>query len=162
MTGQAVPQATDSRVERLRDALMDDARERVDDLGEDLVVGVQVAIQAESAVTLTLATADILQVLSAIVMHPWQITGTARLLWLMLHSVWRTFSGEDLVIGVQVATQAESAVALILTTNIVAHPVNVCSVCLTLHSKTGQLLLAIFCPTHDQWAPGKGGDNDDA
>ena len=39
-TGQAVSHATDSRVERLRDALMDDARERVDDLGEDLVVGI--------------------------------------------------------------------------------------------------------------------------
>ena len=40
VTGEAVPQAVDTRVERLRDALMDDARERVDDLGEDLVVGV--------------------------------------------------------------------------------------------------------------------------
>jgi len=39
VTGQPVPQTVDSRVERLRDALMDDARERVDDLGEDLVVG---------------------------------------------------------------------------------------------------------------------------
>ena len=39
VTGQAVPQHMDNRVERLRDALMDDARERVDDLGEDLVVG---------------------------------------------------------------------------------------------------------------------------
>lgn len=39
VTGQAVPQHVDNRVERLRDALMDDARERVDDLGEDLVVG---------------------------------------------------------------------------------------------------------------------------
>ena len=38
-TGQAVSKATDNRVERLRDVLMDDARERVDDLGEDLVVG---------------------------------------------------------------------------------------------------------------------------
>lgn len=39
VTGRAVPQQVDNRVERLRDALMDDARERVDDLGEDLVVG---------------------------------------------------------------------------------------------------------------------------
>ncbi|KAL0040091.1 hypothetical protein WJX79_005960 [Trebouxia sp. C0005] len=39
VTGQPVPQTVDNRVERLRDALMDDARERVDDLGEDLVVG---------------------------------------------------------------------------------------------------------------------------
>ena len=39
VTGQAVAQHIDNRVERLRDALMDDARERVDDLGEDLVVG---------------------------------------------------------------------------------------------------------------------------
>lgn len=39
VTGQAVPQHVDNRVERLRDVLMDDARERVDDLGEDLVVG---------------------------------------------------------------------------------------------------------------------------
>lgn len=39
LTGQAVPQHVDNRVERLRDVLMDDARERVDDLGEDLVVG---------------------------------------------------------------------------------------------------------------------------
>ena len=39
VTGHAVPQHIDNRVERLRDALMDDARERVDDLGEDLVVG---------------------------------------------------------------------------------------------------------------------------
>lgn len=39
VTGQAVLQATDSRVERLRDVLMDDARERVDNLGEDLVAG---------------------------------------------------------------------------------------------------------------------------
>ena len=39
ITGEPVPQTVDSRVERLRDALMDDARERVDDLGEDLVVG---------------------------------------------------------------------------------------------------------------------------
>ena len=39
VTGRAVPQQTDNRVERLRDVLMDDARERVDDLGEDLVVG---------------------------------------------------------------------------------------------------------------------------
>ena len=31
---------------------MDDARERVDGLGEDLVVGVQVATQADSAVAL--------------------------------------------------------------------------------------------------------------
>lgn len=39
VTGQAVHKATDSRVERLRDVLMDDARERVDDLGQDLVAG---------------------------------------------------------------------------------------------------------------------------
>lgn len=39
VTGQAVAQATDSRVERLRDVLMDDARERVDNLGEALVAG---------------------------------------------------------------------------------------------------------------------------
>lgn len=43
VTGQAVPQQVDNRVERLRDALMDDARERVDDLGEDLVVGLLLA-----------------------------------------------------------------------------------------------------------------------
>ena len=43
VTGQAVPQHVDNRVERLRDALMDDARERVDDLGEDLVVGLALA-----------------------------------------------------------------------------------------------------------------------
>lgn len=43
VTGQAVPQHVDNRVERLRDALMDDARERVDDLGEDLVVGLAFA-----------------------------------------------------------------------------------------------------------------------
>lgn len=42
VTGQAVPQSVDTRVERLRDALMDDARERVDDLGEDLVVGMRI------------------------------------------------------------------------------------------------------------------------
>lgn len=39
VTGQKVLQLTDSRVERLRDVLMDDARERVDNLGEDLVAG---------------------------------------------------------------------------------------------------------------------------
>ena len=43
VTGEAVPQHVDNRVERLRDALMDDARERVDDLGEDLVVGLPLA-----------------------------------------------------------------------------------------------------------------------
>ena len=41
VTGEAVPQHMDNRVEKLRDALMDDARERVDNLGEDLVVGVR-------------------------------------------------------------------------------------------------------------------------
>ena len=44
VTGQAVAQAVDTRVERLRDALMDDARERVDDLGEDLVVGAKLPL----------------------------------------------------------------------------------------------------------------------
>ena len=38
-TGLLVPQHTDTRVERLRDALMDSARERVEDLGEAAVEG---------------------------------------------------------------------------------------------------------------------------
>ena len=39
VTGQPVPAELDERVERLRDQLMDEARERVDELGEEAVAG---------------------------------------------------------------------------------------------------------------------------
>lgn len=39
LSGQLVPPELDERVEKLRDQLMDEARERVDELGEDAVAG---------------------------------------------------------------------------------------------------------------------------
>lgn len=38
-TGEAISAETDARLERVRDALLDAARERVDTLGEDAVEG---------------------------------------------------------------------------------------------------------------------------